>query len=239
MKRFLMFALLLGFAATTHTADALAQQNKKKQEELKKGLQALNDFVGNWNGDGKSAPTKPKKESWAEIMEWGWRFKGDDVWMTWKLKDSKIFKSAELRYVPDKKNFQLTAIDAKDQKLVYDGKIEKDYLTLDRIDPETKETQRLKINVAGDGVRLNLVVAHANEGVKLFTPDYQVGYSMEGASLGARAKKTECIVSGGLGTQAIAYKGQTYYVCCSGCRDAFNENPEFYVKQWEAKKGKK
>ena len=26
------------------------------------------------------------------------------------------------------------------------------------------------------------------------------------------------------------YKGKTYYVCCSGCRDAFNENPEKFLK---------
>ena len=27
-------------------------------------------------------------------------------------------------------------------------------------------------------------------------------------------------------TIAVSYKGKTYYVCCSGCRDLFNENPE-------------
>jgi len=31
----------------------------------------------------------------------------------------------------------------------------------------------------------------------------------------------------------------TYYVCCSGCRDAFNENPEKYIKEFNAKKGQK
>lgn len=235
MKR-IWLGMLLG--ASVLLAQAAPAQDKKKVEELKKGLQALNDFVGQWNGDGKSAPTKPKKESWAETLEWGWRFKGDDVWMTWKLKDGKLFKSAELRYMPDKKNFQLTTIDAKDQKTVYDGKVEKEIVTFDHVDPTTKEQHRIKINVAGDGVRLNMVVSHAGEGKKIQTQDYQVGYSMEGASLGAKEKKQECIVSGGLGTGTVSYKGQTYYVCCSGCRDAFNENPEFYVKAWMAK-GKK
>jgi hypothetical protein len=240
MKRLLIFALLFGFALL---ADSAPAQDKKKLEELKKGLQALNEFVGEWNGDGKSGATKPKKESWLETLEWGWRFKGDDVWMTWKFKDGKVFKNADLRYIPDKKNFQLTAVDVKDQKVVYEGKVEKvggsEYFTLDRLDPATKETQRLKINTAGDGVRLKMVVSHAGEGKKIHTEDYQVGYSMEGASLGAKAKKQECVVSGGLGTGTVTYKGMTYYVCCSGCRDAFNENPEFYVKAWEAKKGKK
>ena len=235
MKR-LWFGALLGVSVLL--AQSAPAQDKKKVEELKKGLQALNDFVGQWNGDAKSGPTKPKKESWAEVLEWGWRFKPDDVWMTWKLKDGKLFKSAELRYIPDKKNFQLTTIDAKDQKATYEGKVEKETVTFERVDPATKEQQRIKINVAGDGVRLNMVVSHAGEGKKIHTQDYQIGYSMEGASLGAKAKKQECIVSGGLGTGTVTYKGMTYYICCSGCRDAFNENPEFYVKAWEAK-GKK
>ena len=38
---------------------------------------------------------------------------------------------------------------------------------------------------------------------------------------------------------AVTYKGETFYVCCSGCRDAFNENPEKFIKEYEAKKNKK
>ena len=67
--------------------------------------------------------------------------------------------------------------------------------------------------------------------------EYKVNCAREGLAEGM--KKNECIVTGGLGTIAITYKGQTYYVCCTGCRDAFNENPEKFIKEWEAKKAKK
>jgi hypothetical protein len=60
-----------------------------------------------------------------------------------------------------------------------------------------------------------------------------------GESLGAREKKNECIVTGGLGTIAVSYKGQTYHVCCSGCRDAFNDDPEKFIKAFEEAKKKK
>jgi YHS domain-containing protein len=33
----------------------------------------------------------------------------------------------------------------------------------------------------------------------------------------------------------VSYNGKDYYVCCSGCRDAFKENPEKYIKEAEAK----
>ncbi len=48
-----------------------------------------------------------------------------------------------------------------------------------------------------------------------------------------------CVVTGGLGKIAVTYKGQTYYVCCSGCKDAFEENPEKILKEFEARKAKK
>jgi hypothetical protein len=66
-----------------------------------------------------------------------------------------------------------------------------------------------------------------------------VACNKAGESLGAKEKKNLCVVSGGVGTSTVTYKGQTYYLCCSGCRDAFNENPEKYIKEFEAKKNKK
>ena len=44
----------------------------------------------------------------------------------------------------------------------------------------------------------------------------------------------ECVVSGGHGTMSTTYKGKTYYFCCTGCRDAFADNPEKYIKEYEA-----
>jgi YHS domain-containing protein len=51
----------------------------------------------------------------------------------------------------------------------------------------------------------------------------------DGESLAGGTKKPECIVSGGAATMPVSYKGTTYYVCCSGCRDEFLANPEKYI----------
>jgi YHS domain-containing protein len=32
------------------------------------------------------------------------------------------------------------------------------------------------------------------------------------------------------------YKGKSYPICCSGCRDAFLDDPEKYVKEFEKSK---
>jgi hypothetical protein len=60
-----------------------------------------------------------------------------------------------------------------------------------------------------------------------------------GESLGKREKKNECVVSGGVGTMVVTHKGESFYVCCSGCADAFKENPEKYIAEFKAKKAKK
>ena len=41
------------------------------------------------------------------------------------------------------------------------------------------------------------------------------------------------------GTSTVSYMGQTYYVCCTGCRDEFNANPTKYIDEYKAKQAKK
>ena len=35
-----------------------------------------------------------------------------------------------------------------------------------------------------------------------------------------------CVVTEGRGTIQVSYKGKTYWVCCTGCRDLFKDHPE-------------
>jgi len=118
------------------------------------------------------------------------------------------------------------------------GELAMGVLNLERLDPQTKNVDLLKINTAADGIRLIYNFAQRPEGRTLAFKTYQLGYTKEGESFGGTAanKKPECVVTGGLGTIAVSYMGTTYYVCCSGCRDAFNENPAKIVKEYLAKK---
>jgi hypothetical protein len=204
-------------------------------------LKALNDYVGDWNGTGEPPRARPgSKDLWTETVHWTWKFKGDDAWLRMTIRDGKHFKGGELRYLPDQKRYQMTMTDVKGKKLVYQGDIKDEILTLERVDPDSKDTYKLTMNLAGDGVRLIYRSYRKPAGRTLFVPEYQVACGKVGESLGAREKKNVCIVTGGLGTMAVSYKGQTYYVCCSGCRDAFNDNPEKFIKAFEeAKKQKK
>ena len=94
------------------------------------------------------------------------------------------------------------------------------------------------MNTAAEGVRFLYRFKKAEDGRTLFGGVYLVQATKEGESLGASQKKNECVVSGGAGTTAVSYKGETFYVCCSGCADAFKENPEKYIAEFKAKKKK-
>ena len=205
----------------------------------KAALQELNDYVGSWKGAG--GPDKPrpgpKDPTWNETIAWSWRFKGDDSWLSFEIKDGKHFTGGDVRYLPAKKSYQLTAVDVKKQKLEFQGKLDpKGYLIFERTDKTSGETQQLTMNLAGDGVRFIYRFATRPKGSTVFNKQYMVAASKEGESLGSTAKKNECVITGGLGTIPVTYMGETFYVCCTGCRDAFNEDPAKYVREFRAKK---
>jgi YHS domain len=237
MKRLLAVGLALGMLAGARAPAA----DSKEKAEAKEALKALQEFIGAWKGSG--GPDKPKPSPrdpiWSETLTWGWRFKGDDAWLLLDVKNGKHLKGGELRYLPGKKVYQFTALTKDDQKLVFEGELKNDALTLERTDPDSKATEQLKMNTAGDGVRFIYRVASKAKGGTVWRKDYLVACTKEGESLGKTEKKNECVVSGGVGTMAISYKGETYYVCCSGCADEFRANPEKYVAEFKAKKAKK
>src|SRR5947208_1610221 len=81
----------------------------EKENSPKAALQALNDFIGDWKGHGAPEKQRPdSKELWDESVLWSWKFKGDDVALVMRVQNGKYFQSGELRYLPDKKVYQLT-----------------------------------------------------------------------------------------------------------------------------------
>jgi YHS domain-containing protein len=203
----------------------------------RKALQPFNDLIGTWKATGTPEGTREEKQRgfWTESISWSWAFKADDAWLTVVFDKGKHFRKGELRYLADKELYQLTLSTPDREGIVFTGKLADGQLTLTREDEAAKQTQQLVVTLL-----------HANrflyryevrpQGKKLFTRLYQVGATKEGQAFAAEDTGPECIVSGGRGTIKVTHKGQTYYVCCTGCRTEFNANPEKYIKEYEAKK---
>jgi hypothetical protein len=217
-----------------------AAPDDKPKLTAREALKPFNELVGGWKGVGEPEGTLQEKQRgfWRETVTWGWKFKGDDAWLTVAFGNGKHFKNGELRYLADKNLYRLELLTKDNKPVVFEGELIKNgrSLVVERVD-EKKETQRLTFNLVGE-IRFVYLYETRPENRQLFTKSFQVASTKEGESFGTKEKKPECIVSGGLGTSTVSYKGVTYYVCCTGCRDEFNANPEKYVKEWNEKKAK-
>jgi hypothetical protein len=230
MKRLLLCGVLLVPTLLLQVAEA-----GKKGDDPKEALQALQDYIGGWKGNGTSE--KNKSAIWKETANWTWRFpKGKDPYLSVDMAKSKMFKGGEMRFLPDSGKYQLTIIDLKGGKSSYEGEIKKTGLVLERKN-DAGGTEQIKLIIAGGGDRLVHDFLLKPKGRTLFNKQYQISYTKEGVTFGtAGDKKPECVVTGGLGTMAVSYGGQTYYVCCTGCRDAFNDNPAKIIAEYKKKK---
>ena len=235
MSRPLLLALILP-AVLVPAAVAADDAPKRSPREA---LQAFNDLIGSWRCTGEPNGTREEKQKgfWQETIAWQWQFKGDDAWLQAAIDKGKYFTAAELRYLPDDDRYQLTLHTSAKEDWVFKGALDDNRLTVERTDDKSGDAQRLVVSLL-----------HANRylyrydvkpaGHTAFTQVYQVGATKEGASFAVVDDGPECVVSGGHGTMSTVYKGKTYYFCCTGCRDAFKDNPEKYIKEYEARKAK-
>jgi hypothetical protein len=232
LKTFALLSLLV--PAHLASADAPVQRSPKE------ALQAFNDLIGSWNAVGEPEGTRQEKQRgfWTESLRWRWQFKGDDAWLKVAVEKGKYFTKGDLRYLPDKDLFQLRLTTPTDQTLTFQGRLKEHALTLERQDEASKETQRLILTLLHGSRFLYRYEVKAQDR-SFFRRIYQVGATKEGVAFaGSGSTQPVCVVSGGLGTIRVSYKGETYYFCCTGCRDAFNDDPEKYIKEFQAKKAK-
>ena len=206
----------------------------------KEALQPFNDLIGSWKGTGTPEGTKQQKQAgfWSETISWSWQFEKEDAWLTVAFGQGKYFKNGTLRHLPAQDAYRLTVTTVDKKSLVFDGTLKDRILTVERVDDDSKEAQRLVFRLIHNN-RFLYDYETKPDGKPVFTRRYQVGATKEGVPFATGSAGPECVVTGGLGTMAVTYKGQTYYVCCSGCRDAFNDNPEKIIKEYEARKKKK
>jgi hypothetical protein len=229
MLRMVGLVVVFGLASGADAAPA--------KKTPKKALQAFQDLIGSWRGTGKPYGTREEemKGFWQETINWQWQFKKKDVWLLATFEKGKYFTKAELRYLPARDVYEMKATNAAKETLTFEGKLKKKVLTLARTDAKAKQDQRLVLTL----LHFNRYLYHYETKPtdhETFKRIYLVGARKLGVPFASDDDgRPECVVSGGLGTMPVMHKGKTYYVCCTGCRDAFNDEPEKYIKDYEAR----
>lgn len=201
-----------------------------KDPALKEALQKLNGIIGAWRGTGQ-----PRRGSnngaWRENAEFVWDFTGDAPAIKYVVNDGKLTAMARMTYDAAAKKYvvQLERPDGTNETLAgnWDG-------------------GRLVCESDGEGEQQRLTITPLNEKRTLVlfesrpTPEgtfhriAEVGYTRAGTRLALPGGgQPECIVTGGAASTPVMYKGKTYYVCCTGCKQAFEDDPEGIIADAE------
>jgi YHS domain-containing protein len=239
----LLLAACASFGHTAFTFHSGKAGEDTKTVTAKDALQPFNVLVGSWKGSGAPDGTREERAAgaWDETIAWEWKFKNQDAWLVVTFEKGKHFTKGELRYTPEKGKtdprftLKLTGTDKSTATFVGELDDKGKVLTFTRTDGPAREEQRLVFSLLHHNRHLYRFETRPAKTTVAFTRKYQVGATKEGVAFANVPKGLECIVSGGKGTMKVLYKGKEYYVCCSGCRDEFKENPEKYIKEAEAK----
>ena len=216
----------------------LIAQEPASPSSKQPAIQALHDYNvldGGWRGVGQ-----PKRGSqtgaWQERAESLWEIKPKSQGIRWNIDGGKQWKSALLSFDESKKLYTLSVILPDDSSRSYSGKLEDKRLVLDSESDDRKEIHRVSLTILNEN-RVTILMEKRPEQQSFFTRVAEVGYQRDGTRLAVAGNSgPECVVTGGLGTISVMYKGKSYYVCCTGCRDAFNDDPEGILADYQKRK---
>ncbi len=212
--------------------------------EVPEALAPFDYLLGRWRGTGvpKDNPAKAFR-GWNETHTWAWAFAaGKPVGLAVTIEGGKIFTAGRLTYDSARKVYRLQATEPKPGgSVVFEGSLDRSrkQLMLVRVvnpgKPE-RETGKVKLTIWPNAnfIRYTMTEDVQEPGAFQFHHVIEVGLTRDGESLAgvsAALERPKCIVTGGAATMTVSYQGQTFPICCTGCRDEFNENPEKYLKK--------
>lgn len=217
---------------------AIAAEKAENASSKPAAIQALHDYnvlVGGWRGIGQ-----PKRSSqagaWQERAESVWELKQQSHGIRWNVEAGKQWKSMLLGYDDSKKLYTLAVTLPDDSTRNYTGKLEEKNLIFDSAPDSNKEIHRVTMTVRNEN-RMTVLIEKRPEQQSFFSRVAEIGYQRDGTRLAvAGSSGPECVVTGGLGTIPVKYMGKTYYVCCTGCRDAFNDDPAGILAEYQKRK---
>lgn len=217
------------------TAESTAPKTPKEvRAKIQEALAPLNSLIGGWRGTGQ-VKRGSTRGAWQETGTFVWKFGGGKVGVEYQVKEGKHIGTGLLSWDAEKKEFTMDAVFTDDSKRTYRGKLEKKVLTLESAPNDVGEVSRITLRELNEK-RILVLYENRRAGSSFYTRVGEVGYTREGTRLASSGSfGPECVVTGGAGTIKVTHEGKTYYVCCTGCRDAFNDDPVGILADYRAK----
>ena len=236
-------------ASPTATAAVNSVQNRRK---VVAAMNALQVMLGSWKGTTNKEFGEFKA---LESPSWVWDFRSQpgQPALILKSEKSQYITEARLTYLTDRDTYQMTAKDKEGQTHTLEGQFAEPVEEFEGDDRRVHRKYKLLLTEVGDAkdalqLILNqqdnnryLLEVERKRGSK-FTRVDTVGTQRDGSSFALNDtdyKDRTCVISAGLGTSQVSFNGKSYWVCCSGCKAAFDEDPARWVAEFEAKQKEK
>ena len=208
--------------------------------ELKAQKEALahwNGLIGGWRGTGQTRRGS-STGAWREDTSWAWKFSPTESALVGTVTKGKLATTLKITAEAAPGKYHLQWTDGEKVVRELSGQIEEGKLVVVSAPDEQKEVHRVTITSLNE-LRTLILFEKRKEDQQSYTRIAEVGYTREGTRLaGPGGGQPECVVTGGLGTIKVEHAGKTYYVCCTGCQQAFNDDPEGILADYKAKREK-
>ncbi len=230
MRTRLMVIVFLLFLAVGIAADEPMPTPVKNPREALEKIQTL---VGGWRGIGQ-VKRNSNTGAWKESAEWIWDLKRTPPSLKITVTDGKHLKTGDLSYDLEKQEYVFNTESPERKELEYRGTFDKDRLSLTAV-LKNQDQERLTLSILNNK-RTTLLFETKGASSSTFQRVAEVGYTREGTRLAVEGVSgKECIVTGGEGTIQVSYQGKKYWVCCTGCVAAFEDDPEGVLKDYAAR----
>jgi len=221
---------------------------EQKMRTVLDQLKPLQIVLGTWRGT-----TRKKQGGFQTVDETAWVFDlqtdREHPALVMTSDKSPYLRSARLTYLPADDRLQLQIVDAQSVQRQFDGEF---LVAVQDVAGDGKKLQRTyklqftqsELGQASDfwqivfnqqeNDRYLLQLAKKRRKTAKFALYDTVATQREGTSFALSDTdygEKECIISQGLGTTQVSYQGKTYWVCCSGCAAAFNDDPEMWIAE--------
>ncbi|QDV37889.1 hypothetical protein [Tautonia plasticadhaerens] len=198
-------------------------------------LAPFSGLVGEWKGAGQ--PRRGSAEgAWRESASWAWSLTTDSAALELTVAEAEgaMLRSARLRPDPERPGrflLDATLADGSDRR--FSGEPDdRGRLELEAGDPEVEDGIRGISITPLHETRFLLLFEGRRPGSPIDSRLAEVGYTRQGVTFASGSSGPECIVTGGKGTIPVSFEGTTYLVCCSGCKDLFDEDPAAIVGEY-------
>jgi YHS domain-containing protein len=213
----------------------------------KRALAGLQDYVGGWRGVGQ-LQRGSNKGAWIEQADWAWKFSDSHASLVFTSPDSKYYTSGQVLAGPKPGTFEMLARREQKDSSGVGGNADRFSGSLNgngelvfvanrpNNKPAGEEIARLTLRQVAGGDRLVMLLERRTAGDNQFARLAEIGYTRRGSAFAKGSNRPECVVTGGAGTIAVEHEGRTYYVCCSGCKDLFTQDPAGVLAEYRERK---